>query len=308
MLGPPLLAVSRSPQIRRVVTTVPATRHLVDRFVAGEHLDDAVATVQDLLASGLTVTVDRLGEDTVHVDQAVRTRDAYVELLGVLGGFGLAPDAEVSLKLSAVGQALPEDGDRIALDNARAICEAAQQAGTTVTLDMEDHTTVDSTLEILRDLRDDFPWVGAVLQTCLRRTESDCRDLARAGSRVRLVKGAYAEPTSVAHARKHDVDRSYVRCLRTLMAGAGYPMVATHDDRMLAIAAAIAEDAGRSRDSYEFQVLHGIRVTEQHRLRRAGHRMRVYLPYGADWYGYFVRRLAERPANVSFFLRSLIRD
>jgi proline dehydrogenase len=306
MFSSSLLAVSRNPQVREMVTTLPVSRRLVDRFVAGERLDDAVDTTRDLLTAGLEVTIDHLGEDTLDIRQAADTRDAYLALLDVLAGFALTPDAEVSVKLSALGQALPGDGHRVALDNARAICTAAQRAGTTVTLDMEDHTTVDSTLAILRELRQDFVSVGAVLQSALHRTEADCRDLAHAGSRVRLVKGAYAEPAGVAHQRKRDVDLAYVRCLKTLMRGDGYPMIASHDPRMIAITQHLAAELGRDADSYEFQMLHGIRTDEQLRLRSAGHRVRVYLPYGSDWYGYFTRRLAERPANVAFFLRSLL--
>ena len=171
---------------------------------------------------------------------------------------------------------------------------------------MEDHTTVDSTLAILGELRADFPDTGAVLQSCLHRTEADCRDLAYAGSRVRLVKGAYAEPDSVAYAAKADVDLAYVRCLKILMAGDGYPMVASHDPRMVELAGVLAERYGRGPSSFEYQMLHGIRSGEQRRLAAAGHRVRVYVPYGSDWYGYFMRRLAERPANVGFFLRSLV--
>jgi proline dehydrogenase len=170
---------------------------------------------------------------------------------------------------------------------------------------MEDHTTVDSTLEILGKLRADFPWTGAVLQSCLHRTEADCRDLASAGSRVRLVKGAYAEPASVAYPDKADVDLAYVRCLKILMAGEGYPMVASHDPRMIELAGVLAERNDRAPGSYEFQMLHGIRTGEQRRLAADGEHVRVYVPYGADWYGYFMRRLAERPANVAFFLRSI---
>ncbi|MBI4943358.1 MAG: proline dehydrogenase family protein, partial [Actinobacteria bacterium] len=150
-----------------------------------------------------------------------------------------------------------------------------------------------------------FAWVGCVLQTMLRRTEADCRDLSGVGSRVRLVKGAYKEPESVAFQAKADVDRSYVRCLETLMAGQGYPMVASHDPRLVAIAATLAERHGRGRDDYEFQMLYGVRPDEQRRLADDGYRVRVYLPYGTDWYGYFMRRLAERPANVAFLLRAL---
>ena len=211
----------------------------------------------------------------------------------------------MSVKLSAVGQAIPGDGDAIALDHARAICEVAGRVGTTVTLDMEDHTTTDRTLETLRALREDFPWVGAVLQSYLLRTEGDCRDLATEGSRVRLCKGAYKEPASVAYQDGDDVDLSYVRCLKVLMAGDGYPMVASHDPRLIDIAQALAGHHGRTPDSYEFQMLLGIRPTEQTRIADRGHQMRVYVPFGEDWYGYLVRRMAERPANLQFFLRSL---
>jgi proline dehydrogenase len=170
---------------------------------------------------------------------------------------------------------------------------------------MEDHTTTDATLSVLRELRQDFPWVGAVLQAYLRRTEGDCRDLATPGSRIRLCKGAYAEPASVAFTDKTEVDRSYVRCLKVLMAGSGYPMVASHDPRLIAIAAHLAAETGRTADKFEFQMLYGIRPDEQQRLAEDGNRIRVYLPYGGEWYGYFMRRLAERPANLTFFLRSL---
>ncbi len=306
MLGPLLLKASRSKWTRDIVTTAPVFRQVVRRFVPGEKIDDVLSATSQLISSGLTVTIDHLGEDVLDSVQAAATRDTYVELLGRLAALDLARGAEVSLKLSAVGQALSRDGHAVALDNARAVCEAAAAARTTVTLDMEDHTTVDSTLSVLRELRADFPWLGAVLQSCLRRTESDLRDLVQAGSRVRLVKGAYAEPSSVAYAAKSDVDRAYVRGLKILMAGAGYPMVATHDARMIKIANELAERSRRTADSYEFQMLYGIRPAEQRRLAANGSRVRVYVPYGDDWYGYFIRRLAERPANVAFFLRSAV--
>lgn len=305
MLGPVLLRMSRSELARELVGGAPLTRRVVDRFVPGSALDDVLGATQDLRAQGLAVTIDHLGEDTLDRRQAEATRDAYVALLHRLADLGHGTGAEVSLKLSALGQALP-DGDAIALENARILCEAAAAAGTTATLDMEDHTTVDSTLGILRELRADFPWVGAVLQTMLHRTEADARDLATAGSRVRLVKGAYAEPASVAFQDKADVDLAYVRCLRILMEGEGYPMVASHDPRMIAIAQELAEHNGRTPESWELQMLYGIRTPEQRRLADQGLTMRVYVPYGDDWYGYFMRRLAERPANVAFFLRSLV--
>jgi proline dehydrogenase len=304
-LGPVLLSASRSDRIRRIVGTAPITRPVVDRFVAGETLEDALQAVRRLAARGIEVTLDHLGEDVTDAAQARRTRDAYLRLLEALGGMGLGDRAEVSVKLSAFGQALPAGGHEIALAGARAVCEAADAVGTTVTLDMEDHTTVDSTLSILAELRQDFGRTGAVLQSYLHRTEDDAKALAAEGSRVRLVKGAYKEPASVAYQDRAEVDRAYVRCLKILMAGDGYPMVGSHDPRLIAIAEGLAEMYGRKPGSYEFQMLYGIRTAEQERLAGQGHRIRAYVPYGADWYGYFMRRLAERPANLAFFLRSL---
>jgi proline dehydrogenase len=306
MLRSTLLAASRSAGARTLVESTPLTRPVVNRFVAGDDVEAVIRVTSEVVADGRYVTLDHLGEDTADSSQADATVEAYLDVLKRLDDTGLAGKAEVSVKLSAVGQFLPTDGEKIALDNARRICSAAGVVGTTVTLDMEDHTTIDSTLAILRDLRVDFPWVGAVLQAYLKRTEQDCRDLAYAGSRVRLCKGAYQEPASVAHQDKSEVDLSYVRCLKILMAGKGYPMVASHDPRLIAIATELADQNERTVDSYEHQMLYGIRPEEQRRIAGRGNRMRVYIPYGDEWYGYFMRRLAERPANVAFFLRSLI--
>lgn len=305
MLRQTLLQVARSTRVKGLVTTLPVTGSIVARYVPGETSDDAVRATADLEADGLRVTLDFLGEDTLDRTQATATCQAYLDLLNHLRDAGLTPGAEVSVKLSAIGQALPEVGDRLALENARTICRAARNAGTTVTLDMEDHTTTDATLATLDELRQDYPETGAVLQAYLRRTEADCRDLAYQGSRVRLCKGAYKEPESVAYQRKHDVDRAYVRCLRILMEGEGYPMVASHDPRMVEIAAFLAQQCRREPGSYEFQMLFGIRPDEQRRIADSGETMRVYVPYGTQWYGYLMRRLAERPSNLTFFLRSL---
>ncbi|REK85741.1 proline dehydrogenase [Streptomyces inhibens] len=304
MLGPVLLAASRSDSIRRIVAAAPVTRPVVDRFVAGEHLDESMAAVRNLAARGLEVTLDHLGEDITDPAEALRNRDAYLQLAAALKEHGLGVKAEMSVKLSAFGQALT-GGHELALKNVTPVVEAAAEAGTTVTLDMEDHTTVDSTLAILADLRERFPQTGAVLQSYLFRTEDDCHALAGEGSRVRLVKGAYKEPATVAFQDKREVDQAYVRCLKILMAGKGYPMIGSHDPRMVAIAQELAHRNGRKPADYEFQMLYGIREAEQQRLVAEGNRMRVYIPYGTDWYGYFMRRLAERPANLGFFLRSL---
>lgn len=306
MLRRPLLALSRSDRIKNVVATMPVSSGIVSRYVAGESTDDAVRAVEELSGHGLLVSLDHLGEDTSDRTQAEATVDAYLELIAALRSARATRSAEVSVKLSAVGQMLGSDGDRIALDNVRRICQAADDTRTAVTLDMEDHTTTDSTLKVLRELRADFPRTGAVLQAYLHRTEQDCRDLAYAGSRVRLCKGAYKEPPSVAFQRRIDVDRSYVRCAKALMAGDGYPMIATHDPRLIDIAMALGKRNGRSSDDREFQMLYGMRPAEQRRLAELGHRVRVYVPYGREWYGYLMRRLAERPSNVTFFARSLL--
>lgn len=306
MLRRTLLMLAGSDQIKHLASTMPVSSGIVARFVAGESVEDAVNVTRTLVADGRLVSLDHLGEDTVDREQADRVVQAYLLVLKRLTDSGLTHGAEVSVKLSAVGQALGDDGDRMALDNARRICQAAANAGTTVTLDMEDHTTTDSTLGILHELRQDFPDTGAVVQAYLYRTEQDCRDLAYAGSRVRLCKGAYKEPESVAYQDRREVDLSYVRCLKILMAGEGYPMVASHDPTLISIAGALASRNKREKGSYEYQMLFGIRPDEQKRLAAAGERMRVYTPYGDEWYGYLMRRLAERPANLGFFARSLV--
>jgi proline dehydrogenase len=301
-----LLAAAGSDWLRDVAAGAPVSRDVVRRFVAGEATEDAVEATRRLVADGLLATIDHLGEDTTDLAQAEATRTAYLSLLGRLADEGLTAGAEVSVKLSAVGQALPGDGEKIALEHARQICAAADAAGTTVTLDMEDHTTTDSTLGVLAELRRDFPGTGAVLQAYLTRTEGDCADLAYEGSRVRLCKGAYREPESVAFQDSAEVDRSYVRCLRTLMAGPGYPMVASHDPRLVEIAGALAVRHERPKGSYEYQMLYGVRPDEQARLAAQGEKVRVYLPYGDQWWGYLVRRMAEKPANLSLLARALV--
>lgn len=305
MIRRALLGLARQKSIQQFSANAPVTRSVVARFVAGEDESDAVRAAASLAEEGLLSTIDHLGEDTLDRAAADGTRDAYLALLKGLDEAGLSAAAEVSVKLSAIGQALPDDGQRIARENARAICEVATATGTTVTLDMEDHTTIDSTLEILRELRRDFPATGAVLQAYLYRTEQDCRDLAYEGSRIRLCKGAYKEPESVAYQAKEDVDKAFVRCMRILFDSPCYPMIASHDPRLVEIAGALATRADRARGTYEHQMLYGVRPEEQRRLARAGERVRVYIPYGGEWYGYLIRRMAEKPANMALFVKSL---
>lgn len=307
MLRRTLLAASGSDRARRLITSARYTRDVVDRYVAGDDAAEAVAVTRQLLASGLLVSLDYLGEDTADPDQAAAVAGEYTRLIGRLAAAGLAAGgrAEVSVKPTAVGLGLADQGKKTAAENVSRICVAAREAGTTVTLDMEDHTWVEPTLRLVTELRAEFPDLGCVIQSGLRRSESDCAALARPGSRVRLCKGAYRSPEGVAFRARRDVDRSYVRCLRALLGGPGYPMVATHDPRLISIAAAQAGLAGRPAGSFEYQMLYGVRAIEQQRLAAAGGAVRVYLPYGSDWYSYLVRRLAERPANLTFFLRSL---
>jgi proline dehydrogenase len=307
MLRRALLAASASGRIRQILTTAPVTRDVVARFVAGDTADDALAVTRRLLDEGLLVSLDYLGEDTVDPQQAAAVTEEYVRLLARLGAAGMSAGgrAEVSVKATAVGLDLAEHGEKTARENIARICAAARAAGTTVTVDAEEHTRVESTLRILAQFRPEFPDLGCVIQSYLRRSPGDCRALAAAGSRVRLCKGAYSAADDVAFTARAEVDRCYARCLRRLIDGPGYPMLATHDPRLIAIAGTAAATAGRDAGSFEYQMLYGIRPAEQRRLAGAGAQVRVYVPYGSDWYGYLVRRLAERPANLVFFLRSL---
>ncbi|MER7572895.1 proline dehydrogenase family protein [Streptomyces sp. NPDC052415] len=305
MLGPVILAASRSDRMRRLVSAAPVTKQVVDRFIPGETVDEIVPIIEDLTAKGLELTMDVVGEDITTPAQAEAARDAYLALIDRLKGLDLGTRAEMSVKLSMFGQALP-GGHELALANVRPVVEAAAAIGTTVTLDAEDHTTLDSMFAIHEELRKDFPQTGCVIQAYLFRTEADARRLAANGSRVRIVKGAYKEPAEVAYQDKAEIDKAYVRIMRILMEGSGYPMIGSHDPRLISIAQELAHRAGRKPDEYEFQMLYGIRGDEHLRLAAEGHRMRVYTAYGTDWYGYFMRRLAEKPANLRFFVRSMV--
>lgn len=322
MLGPVILAASRSDRMRRLISAAPVTKQVVDRFIPGEAVDDIVPIIEELTARGLELTMDVVGEDITTPEQASAARDAYLALVDRLAELELGERVEMSVKLSMFGQALPpttdplegpsgptpgfRSGHELALANVRPVVEAAAAIGTTVTLDAEDHTTLDSMFAIHEELRKDFPQTGCVIQAYLFRTEADARRLAASGSRVRLVKGAYKEPAEVAYQQRHEIDKAYVRILRILMEGEGYPMIGSHDPRLISIGQELARRAGRKLDEYEFQMLYGIRGDEHLRLAAEGHRMRVYTAYGTDWYGYFMRRLAEKPANLRFFVRSMI--
>ncbi|HLK01937.1 MAG TPA: proline dehydrogenase family protein [Streptosporangiaceae bacterium] len=304
MLRRVLLAASASPRLRKLIMAAPQTRAIVDSYVAGETADDAVRVTRALRGQGLLVSLDYLGEDTTEERQAASVTEEYIQLLGKLAAEGLTQGgaAEVSVKPTAVGLFL---GASLATRNIERICAAAHEAGTTVTLDAEGYDAIEPTHRIIASLRAEHSDLGCVVQAALRRSEADCRTLAGHGSRVRLCKGAYNEPESVAFTARREVDLAYARCLKILMDGAGYPMLATHDPRLIEIGGSLGMLNARGQDSFEYQMLYGIRPAEQRRLANSGARMRVYVPYGGDWYGYLVRRLAERPRNLTFFLRSL---
>ncbi len=308
-LRPAIMAASRREGLRRIAEWLSVTRKVVHRFVPGETIDSVLNSLPVLRDSGRFVSVDYLGEDVANADDADAAVRVYRDLIDALGGLGgmsgVVRPLEVSVKLSALGQSLERDGHKIARENAWSICAAAQRAGVWVTVDAENHTATDSTLRIVRDLRTEFPWLGLVLQAYLRRTLDDCQEFAASGARVRLCKGAYDEPAALAYREPAEVTDSYLACLRVLMAGSGYPMVASHDPEIIRAVPAMTRESGRHSGEFEYQMLYGIRDDEQRRLAAAGNQLRVYVPFGTQWYGYFMRRLAERPANLAFFLRAL---
>lgn len=297
-----LLWASRRRGVQQVVSQSPLTRRLVRRFVAGEGLGDVVTVVRRLTGRGLSVTVDHLGEDTHDAAGARAAVAAHRALIARLASEGLASRAEVSLKLSALGQSL--DGE-LAFENALEVCRAAAMVGMSVTLDMEDHTTTDSTLGIGARLRAEHPSTGLVIQASLRRSEADCRALAHPGSRVRLCKGAYQETAARAWQRRNDVRAAYLRCLRSLLEGGATPLIATHDPALIDACHQLIAARGDG-PAHEHQMLFGVRGDEQARLVAGGEEVRVYVPFGERWYPYLMRRMAERPANLALVLRALV--
>lgn len=285
---------------------LPLARGLAGRYVVDGSATDAAAAVALLTADGLTASVSLISAPARDEDDADAAVLRTLELLETLHAESLTRHAELSISLSVLGQSIPDVGTKVGLENVRRIARAARFAGTAITIDMEGHATTDATLEVLREIRKDFPETGIALQASLRRTEGDCYALAYEGSRVRLCKGGYDEPGAHAFTDRLEIDKSYVRCLKVLMAGQGYPMVATHDPRLIKIAGALATRHARAQGSYEYQLSLGVRTEEQKRLAAAGEQVRVYLPSGTDTTGYLLRRLAERPANLTFFVRSLL--
>ncbi len=298
-----LLSLSRRRVLGRVATRVPLTRPMVGRFVAGEALDDALVALTRLQAAGFRTTVDVLGESVVRADQADAAVEAYLATIDALAERGL--DRNVSLKLTQMGLDLDPARCRA---NVERVFGRAAETGTFVRIDMEDHTKTDATLAIWRELRAVNPASGVVIQAALRRSDTDVEALIAERARVRLCKGAYSEPAAVAWQDRADVDRAYVRLMERLLAEGEYPAIATHDERMHRRAIEFARRSGIGPERFEFQMLYGVRRDLQRRLVRDGWTVRIYTPYGREWYPYFMRRLAERPSNVAFVLRSVLRE
>ena len=274
------------------------------RFIAGETVDEAIAASRALQARGLLLTLDYLGESVRTVDEAAAATKEYVRLIEVIVASGI--ERNISLKLTQLGV----DVDRATcVDNMRRILEPAQRHGFFVRIDMENSPYTDVTLDVFETLwQQQYRNVGVVLQSCLHRSETDVRRMNALGARVRLVKGAYKEPATVAYQQKSEVDAAYLRLMRLLLDEGTYPAIATHDEAMLSATRGYAAERGVASDRYEFQMLYGIRRDLQDSLADHGYRMRIYVPFGRQWFPYFMRRLGERPANVGFVLRALVNE
>jgi proline dehydrogenase len=303
------LYISASTAARRIVMRLPFSRQVAKRFVAGETLEDAISATRALNAKGMLVTLDHLGENVHTEADAAKATQAYLDLLDRIAQTGVKSNA--SLKLTQLGL---DVGEAVCMTNMRHILTRAAQHGNFIRIDMESTAYTERTLRIFRTLRDEYGFrnVGVVIQSYLRRSESDMRDLAAEGANVRLCKGAYKEPPELAFPEKPDVDASYVRLMQDYLseparATGAYIGVATHDDKMIAATQAYATQHHIPKDRFEFQMLYGIRPQRQQQLVAEGYKMRVYVPYGTEWYPYFMRRLAERPANVWFLAKNLFR-
>jgi proline dehydrogenase len=303
MLRASFLYLSRRRGLQRFVTRQRLTAALAYRFVAGDRLDDAVRAVQGLNRAGFSASLDHLGE---NVDQETAARAATDDYLAAFERISRERlDANVSVKLTQLGLDISGDLCRELLTR---ILQRAQQLDNFVRVDMEGSAYTQRTLDLVLELHGRYPNVGTVLQSYLYRTLDDVARVNAAGMRVRLVKGAYDEPPSVAFPKKAEVDANFERAMERLLEAGVYPAIATHDDRLVDATLRFAGARGIGSDRFEFQMLYGIRRDLQQRLRLKGHRVRVYVPYGTEWYPYLMRRLAERPANLLFIVRSLIRE
>jgi proline dehydrogenase len=298
-----LLFLSRQKQLRQWMETSTTARRLATRFVAGETLDLALALSRSLNTEGIAVTLDHLGESVTSLDEAAEARDVYLRTLEAIHASGI--QGNVSLKLSQFGLDLSEEECRA---NVERLAERAAQFGSFVRVDMESSAYTDRTIGLVTDLHARHGSVGAVIQAYLYRSQADVENLCALEIRVRLCKGAYMEPAAAAFPSKKDVDRNYIELMKLLLDRGTYPAIATHDEKMIEATKAYAASKNTPRDRFEFQMLYGIRRDLQRRLIAEGYRLRLYVPFGKAWYPYYMRRMAERPANVLFILRNLFRE
>lgn len=297
------LWASRRRVLAAMATAFPLTRRMVRRFVPGDTLSHALTAVERVREQGMTWTVDVLGESVSSREAAIASADRYIETLDALAERGL--DANVSLKLTQMGLDIDRD---FCHDNVARVIARAREVGAFVRIDMEDHTRTELTLNFVRSYQGVHREVGAVIQSYLRRSSADVAQLNAEQIRVRLCKGAYDEPAEVAFVSKDEVDDSYRRLMERLLLDGRYPALATHDDRLIDHALRFVAEHGIGPERYEFQMLYGIRRDLQERLVEMGQTVRVYLPYGTQWFPYYMRRLAERPQNVLFILGSVLRE
>jgi proline dehydrogenase len=297
-----LLYLSQKNELKDFFSRLPGFSRVTSRFIAGENIDDAIAAILELNQAGMAATFDHLGESTTSQAEAESDVREYMRVLDRIENTGV--NSNVSVKLTQLGLDIDKD---YCLQNARRIVEAARRHGNFVRIDMEDSSKTDVTLDIFKRLYGEYGNVGVVLQAYLYRTEKDVDDALAMGARIRLCKGAYKEPEVVAFPAKSDVDANYVRLMKKLLKSGVYHGIATHDEKMIAATREFAASEGVSKDAFEFQMLYGVRRDLQLKLARDGYRMRIYVPYGEYWYPYFMRRLAERPANIWFVLKNLIK-
>jgi proline dehydrogenase len=299
-------ALSRSTALKRLASKygMATPESFARRFIAGETVEEAIRDARILQERGMLLTLDYLGESARTTDEATAATREYVRLIDVLVTAGI--ERNISIKLTQLGV----DVDRATcVDNLRRILDPAGRHGFFVRIDMEDSRYTDVTLEVFETLwRQEYRNIGLALQSALHRTEQDVRRMIELAARVRLVKGAYKEPPSVAFQQKAEVDAEFRRLMRLLLDSGTYPAIATHDEAIIAETCAYAAERNIARDRFEFQMLYGIRRDLQAALGADGHRMRIYLPFGKQWFPYFMRRLGERPANVGFVLRAVLRE
>ena len=302
MLKDSLLHLAQNPRMKEFVTHNRVARGAVRRFVAGELLDDAIQATQALNRRGIQVALDLLGENVTDTQKARTATHDYIQALDLLKKTDV--DANISVKLTALGLDISND---LCDENLRTILDCARELNVFICVDMEGSLYTERTVDTVLRMHEHYDIVGTVIQSYLYRSYNDIEQLIAQGVRIRLVKGAYQETESVAYQEKSDVDKNYLQLMEMLLARGNFPAIATHDERIIAAACKYARDHGISKSSFEFQMLYGIQRDLQEKLVKQGYNMRVYVPYGSQWYPYLMRRMAERPANLMFFMKNILR-